>query len=117
MLDHIFLFYHIVFENYINHNYHLLNQYVTFEKITQFVIEAFKGYGIPEEDAKICADVLIASDKKGIDSHGVNRFKPIYLDRIKIGIQNPVTDYEIVRETPTTAVVDGRVPLTAAYSP
>lgn len=81
--------------------------YVSFEQITAFVIEAFKGYGIPEEDAKICADILIASDKKGIDSHGVNRFKPIYLDRIKAGIQQPVTDYEIVRETATTAVVDG----------
>lgn len=81
--------------------------YVPFDEITAFVIEAFKGYGIPEEDAKICADVLIASDKKGIDSHGVNRFKPIYLDRIKAGIQQPVTEFEIVRETPTTAVVDG----------
>lgn len=81
--------------------------FVEFDIITAFVTEAFIGYGIPEEEAKICADVLIASDKKGIDSHGINRFKPIYLDRIKAGIQNPVTHYEILRETPTTAVVDG----------
>lgn len=81
--------------------------YVSFDLITEFVIEAFVGYGIPREDAIICADILIASDKKGIDSHGVNRFKPIYLDRIKAGIQNPVTEFEVVRETPTTAVVDG----------
>lgn len=81
--------------------------YVPFDIITDFVIEAFVGYGIPLEDAKICADVLIASDKKGIDSHGVNRFKPIYLDRIKAGIQKPITEYEIIRETPTTAVVNG----------
>lgn len=83
------------------------NTFVPFDMITEFVTEAFVGYGIPEEDAKVCADVLIASDKKGIDSHGVNRFKPIYLDRIKAGIQKPVTEFEIVRETPTTAVVDG----------
>ncbi|WP_138294696.1 MULTISPECIES: Ldh family oxidoreductase [unclassified Clostridium] len=75
--------------------------------ITNFVVDAFKGYGIPEEDAKICADVLLESDKRGIESHGCNRFKPIYLDRIKAGIQNPVTNYEIVKETETTAVVDG----------
>lgn len=80
---------------------------VPWEQITSFVIEVFKGYGVPEEDAKICADVLLESDKRGIESHGVNRFKPIYLDRIKAGIQNPVTKFEIVRETPTTAVVDG----------
>lgn len=80
---------------------------VDWKTITEFVIDAFKGYGIPEEDAKICADVLLASDKQGIESHGVNRFKPIYLDRIQAGIQSPVTNFEVVRETPTTAVVDG----------
>ncbi len=80
---------------------------VDWKTITNFVVDAFKGYGISEEDAKICADVLLESDKRGIESHGVNRFKPIYLDRIKAGIQNPVTNYEIIKETPTTAVVDG----------
>lgn len=80
---------------------------VDWKTITDFVVDAFKGYGIPEEDAKICADVLLESDKRGIESHGVNRFKPIYLDRIKAGIQNPVTNFEVVKETKTTAVVDG----------
>ncbi|ADL05617.1 Ldh family oxidoreductase [Lacrimispora saccharolytica] len=80
---------------------------VDWKTMTDFVVDAFKGYGIPEEDAKICADVLLESDKRGIESHGVNRFKPIYLDRIKAGIQNPVTNFEVVKETKTTAVVDG----------
>ncbi|MBQ7499741.1 MAG: Ldh family oxidoreductase [Clostridia bacterium] len=74
---------------------------------TDFVVDAFVGYGVPREDAAICADVLLESDRRGIESHGVNRFKPIYLDRIRDGIQNPVTDFEIIKETPTTAVVDG----------
>ena len=74
---------------------------------TEFVTEAFIRYGVPEEDAKICTDVLMESDRRGIASHGVNRFKPFYLDRIKAGIQKPVTEFEIVRETPTTAVADG----------
>ena len=80
---------------------------VDWKTITSFVVDAFVGYGIPREDAEICADVLLESDKRGIESHGVNRFKPIYLDRIKDGIQSPVTNFEIVKETPTTAVVDG----------
>ncbi|WP_313581597.1 Ldh family oxidoreductase [Lacrimispora sp.] len=80
---------------------------VDWKTITDFVVDAFKGYGIPEEDAKVCADVLLESDKRGIESHGVNRFKPIYLDRIKAGIQKPVTNFEVVKETRTTAVVDG----------
>lgn len=80
---------------------------VPWDLITNFVTDAFVGYGVPEEDAKICTDVLLESDRRGIESHGCNRFKPIYLDRIKAGIQKPVTEFEIVRETPTTAVVDG----------
>ena len=80
---------------------------VDWKTITNFVIDSFVGYGIPREDAEICADVLLESDKRGIESHGVNRFKPIYLDRIRDGIQNPNTNFEIIKETPTTAVVDG----------
>lgn len=80
---------------------------VPWDLITNFVTDAFVGYGVPEEDAKICTDVLLESDRRGIESHGCNRFRPIYLDRIKAGIQKPVTEFEIVRETPTTAVIDG----------
>ncbi len=72
-----------------------------------FITDAFVGAGVPREDAEICTDVLLESDRRGIESHGCNRFKPIYIDRINWGIQNPVTNFEIIKETPTTAVVDG----------
>ena len=81
--------------------------YVNHEILEKFMVEVFKGLGVPEDDAKISADVLITSDKRGIDSHGINRLKPIYYDRIKEGIQNPVTKFDIIKEGPTTAVVDG----------
>ncbi len=72
-----------------------------------FMIDAFKGVGVPAEDCEIVVDVILESDRRGIESHGCNRFKPIYIDRINAGIQNPVTNFEIIKETPTTAVVDG----------
>jgi L-2-hydroxycarboxylate dehydrogenase (NAD+) len=81
--------------------------WVDFDIMEQFMVDVFTGIGVPLEDAKVCADVLITSDKRGIDSHGVNRLKPMYYDRIKKGIQNPVTDFEVIREGPTTAVVNG----------
>ena len=85
----------------------MANNVVDFETVKSFMIDAFCGVGVPREDAAICADVLVESDKRGIESHGVNRFKPIYIDRINAGIQNPVTNFEIIKETETTAVVDG----------
>lgn len=77
------------------------------ETAKKFIIDAFCGVGVPRADAEICTDVLLESDRRGIESHGCNRFKPIYIDRIKAGIQNAVTNFEIIKETPTTAVVDG----------
>ena len=81
--------------------------WIPFETMVRFMKDVFMGVGVPEKDAEICADVLIAADKRGIDSHGIGRLKPIYYDRIREGIQNPVTEFEIIREGPTTAVIDG----------
>ncbi|MCR5134230.1 MAG: Ldh family oxidoreductase [Clostridiales bacterium] len=80
--------------------------YIPWEMIGSFMVDAFKAYGVPEEDAKICADVLMESDRRGIESHGCNRFKPIYLDRIDNGTLLPETKIDILKETPTTVVMD-----------
>lgn len=80
--------------------------YVSWDLIQNFMIDAFQAAGVPEEDAKICTDVLMESDRRGIESHGTNRFKPIYIDRINDGILNPVTHYEVLKDTPTTCVAD-----------
>jgi len=78
-----------------------------FASVANFMKEGFEKAGVPSHEAEICVDVLITADKRGIDSHGVGRFKPIYIDRIMDGTQKPVTNFEIVRETDTTAVIDG----------
>ena len=80
---------------------------IAFEVIERFMMSILVKAGIPAGDAAIIGDVLLKADKLGFDSHGVNRLKPIYLDRIKDGILNPVTQFEIVKEGPTTAVIDG----------
>ncbi|NLX27266.1 MAG: Ldh family oxidoreductase [Lentisphaerae bacterium] len=82
--------------------------HIPFDEMEQFMIDVFKGIGVPESDAQTCADVLITSDKRGIDSHGIGRLKPIYYDRIvHQKIQQPVTEFEVVRDHLSTAVVDG----------
>ena len=80
--------------------------YIPWEQVEAFMIDVFKAYGVPEEDARICTDVLLESDRRGIESHGCNRFKPIYLDRIDNGTLLPVTKIDILKETPTTLVMD-----------
>ncbi|MFW5710608.1 MAG: Ldh family oxidoreductase [Spirochaetota bacterium] len=81
--------------------------WVDFDLLERFMTDAFEAIGIPREDAKVCAEVLITSDKRGIDSHGIGRFKRIYIDRITDGILETKTNFEVVKDGKTTAVVDG----------
>jgi len=74
--------------------------------LRSFMKDVFIGLEIPKEDAEIIADVLITSDLRGIDSHGIQRCR-MYYDRIREGIYNPTTEIEIVNDNITTAVIDG----------
>ena len=86
----------------------MVKKFIPFDILEKFMVNVMQKAGIPEEDAKIVCDVLIQADKLGFDSHGVNRLKTIYLDRIMEGILNPVTNFKIIKEGPTTAVIDGQ---------
>ena len=85
-----------------------MKKFIPFEVLEKFMVDVMVKAGIPVQDAGIIGDALLQADKLGFDSHGVNRLKSIYLDRIKEGILNPVTNYKIIREGPTTAVIDGQ---------
>jgi LDH2 family malate/lactate/ureidoglycolate dehydrogenase len=52
-----------------------------------------------------------------LDTHGINRLKPVYYDRVLGGKQKPVTELELIREGPTTAVFDANngMGMIAAY--
>lgn len=82
-------------------------RWMDFETLERFMKVSLEKCGIPEKDARIISDILIESDKRGIDSHGIGRLKPIYIDRLDLGIVNPETKIDIVKETETTAVLDG----------
>lgn len=74
--------------------------------LRNFMRDVFIGLEVPEKDANIIADVLITSDLRGVDSHGIQRCK-MYYDRIKAGIYNPNTEIEIITDNAATAVIDG----------
>lgn len=80
--------------------------YLPVKTASEFIYQVFTHAGVPEADAQICSDVLIASDARGIESHGLSRLK-MYYDRIRKGIQQPVTTISVLKDTYTTAVWDG----------
>jgi L-2-hydroxycarboxylate dehydrogenase (NAD+) len=80
--------------------------YVPVGALTRFMIDALVKMGVPRDDARIVAEILLAADLCGVRSHGIAHLK-MYHKRIKVRLQLPVTRWTIVRETPTTAVIDG----------
>ncbi len=80
--------------------------FVDANTLENFMRDVFIRLGVPKNDAQIIADVLITSDLRGIESHGIQRCK-MYYDRIKEGIYEVKTKIDIIKEGPTTALLDG----------
>ena len=70
------------------------------------VSEIFQAAGAPDSAARVVADSLVEANLTGHDSHGVIRVVE-YLNKIREGKIDPRAKPEIVRETPTTLLVDG----------
>jgi LDH2 family malate/lactate/ureidoglycolate dehydrogenase len=76
------------------------------EKLHEFTVGVFQSLGVPDHEARLAADVLAASDIRGIDSHGVARLHT-YVDLLRAGRINPRPKVTVVRQSASTATVDG----------
>lgn len=76
------------------------------ENLRNFTEAVFLKIGCSVSDAKLAADVLIAADLRGIDSHGVARLTG-YVRLWEKKRINATPNITIVHETATTATVDG----------
>jgi LDH2 family malate/lactate/ureidoglycolate dehydrogenase len=66
----------------------------------------FERMGLPSEDARLAADVLITSDLRGCESHGVSNMLRAYVAMYQAERMNPVPDVKILRESPVSAAID-----------
>ncbi len=80
--------------------------HINYEALRKFCIKVFQGYKFTNEESEQIADVLLAADLSGIESHGVQRLiryhKEITGGLVKIGAKP-----EVVFETPLSAVIEG----------
>ncbi len=77
------------------------------EDLTDYIIRFFTKIGVPEDHARTAADILVSADLRGVSSHGIIRLHSYYGSRILKGLIDPKSPFEIVRETPTTLLIDG----------
>jgi LDH2 family malate/lactate/ureidoglycolate dehydrogenase len=59
-----------------------------------------------QEDASICAEAMVWSDLRGVPRHGLTGRLPQLVDRIRAGGVNTTPRWDVVRQSPGTAMLD-----------
>jgi len=77
----------------------------TADQLRRISARVFMAAGFPEESALRVGASLAESDLLGHESHGIIRIMP-YLGYVRSGKLNPTAQVEVLKETPTTAVLD-----------
>jgi L-2-hydroxycarboxylate dehydrogenase (NAD+) len=88
---------------------------VTRSSLEDFCQAVFSRLGVPAEDARLSARVLVAADAMGLPSHGVGRLAR-YVEGLRTGLMLPNAEAETVAESPTTLVLDAHGGLGAPAS-
>ena len=74
--------------------------------LTDFVVAVFEKMGLSRTDAENSAHILVLSDLRGVDTHGVARLIYYYW-KLKAGLINPHPRIRVLKEKASTALVDG----------
>jgi uncharacterized oxidoreductase len=77
------------------------------DQLKTIAIELFRAIGVAEDKVQVVANRLVEANLAGHDSHGVLRL-PHYVRMIQGGAIQPDAEIEVVRQTPSSAVIDGR---------
>jgi LDH2 family malate/lactate/ureidoglycolate dehydrogenase len=80
---------------------------VEVDKLRSATEQVFMKCGVPESEAKLGAGVLLFADESGIDTHGVSNMLRAYVAGYNSNASNPTPSMTIVKETPSTATIDG----------
>jgi L-2-hydroxycarboxylate dehydrogenase (NAD+) len=75
------------------------------DELRTFCQRVFEKMGVPAADATITADVLVAANLRGVDSHGVARMRR-YVNGLRDGMMMARPEVQVVTETPATALID-----------
>lgn len=73
----------------------------------EYAERALMDAGFGAEDARVCADLLLGSSLRGVDSHGVVALLPMFVEHARAGVGREGTAPSIVAEQGAVAVVTG----------
>lgn len=70
------------------------------------VTDVFEKMGLTPEDAALGADVLVMTDLRGVDTHGVSNMLRVYVQGYQDEFLNPRPNWKVVRDAPSAATID-----------
>jgi L-2-hydroxycarboxylate dehydrogenase (NAD+) len=76
------------------------------ETLEMWLQQVFEAHKLSSSDALTAAHALVKANLRGVDSHGVARV-PMYCERLKRRVANPLPDIEVTRVASAAALVDG----------
>lgn len=79
---------------------------ISIDNETKLIEEMLQAYGVEKREASIVAEVITDGDLKGFSTHGLGRF-PQYIKSIVAGTIKTDGDYEIEKESASTALING----------
>jgi L-2-hydroxycarboxylate dehydrogenase (NAD+) len=77
------------------------------EALRDYMTRVLIKAGAADEDGAIAADVLLAADMRGVESHGIIRLFPYYYHRLRDGLIDPAAVTSVIQETAATLALDG----------
>jgi len=80
---------------------------LTSAQLTRISESLLRSAGASDEEARLVTESLVSANIAGVDSHGVFPNLIMYIKNIQKGIIKPGAKFEIVKETPSTALVNG----------
>ena len=75
-------------------------------RLRDWTQEVFQKVGVSRDDATLLTDSLIEANLRGVDTHGITRMLCVYVERIQKGVMSAKTNLTVVREKPSTALID-----------
>ncbi|MCH8205684.1 MAG: Ldh family oxidoreductase [Chloroflexi bacterium] len=76
------------------------------ESLRETVAAIFEEMGETPEAAAEGADVLVMTDLRGVETHGVSNMMRAYVEQYGSGHLNPRPDWRVIKESPGTATID-----------
>jgi LDH2 family malate/lactate/ureidoglycolate dehydrogenase len=76
-------------------------------RLTDFIVAVLEAFKMPSATARLTADLMVRTDLRGVDSHGIGML-PRYVEHIQGGFIVPDAEPIVVRDELATALVDAQ---------